>query len=620
MRSLRARTILPACLAVAACAAAARGAAAAGGPERILFAGGRDGLWIVRNSPGGAGDEKNSFSVAQRQAGGKWRLVARDQGGRAAAAAVIEDQLNLITGSGGYLTFRRGQEQGQYQRALASGPLAVAGFTQLGKTVLLVVADANDIPRACAEFRKARATRPAGADGEVRKAPATRPAAPAGSKPAAPEGVIGLLVLVYTDKPNAERPWRAIALREDLPMAPRGRVLAAALGQRVYVLLAGAPSGTNMLLAWEEGEWRDVLLTGAAADEQALGLCVVGGKLVLVLGERVGQAQAKRRLRLVVFGADETVAPESRLVKIESGTAPRAWPAGSLPAAAGFGDQLALLWQDGETLKFATCDPNNGQLDTRGEVAVFDDAGGDGYAEKIYSGLLWGLMLAIFAITFIRRLRRPLEPFQLPPGARPAQMPRRIMAAALDLLPFSMVATLVFLSDMMAELQASQASVQEVWARLQEFGARRPIPDNIVYSQIMSIGLYTVYATAMELRFGATLGKKLFKLRVVGHKGAAPGPRDIILRNLVRAIVLFWANLLMLPLLLIVFPLINRNRQRMGDMLAHTAVIDARIVPVSPVPEDAARDRRTDIYTEQPPPPDDGTDARDGDEGEDEAG
>lgn len=583
MRSQRTRSILPVCLAVLTCMSPARGADAPPvGPEGTLFTGGKNGLWIVRNAPADD-DAKGTFTVATRQADGKWRLVARDHGGQAAAAAVIDSQLHLVLRSGGYLTFRRGQNQGQYQRALESGPLAVTPFQHEGKTVLLAVADARVVPGACAGFQKTQATQPA------KGAAATRPAVTATSKPAAPTRIIGLLMLVFTENPNSDQPWQPIALLDGVAVAPEGRVLAAVLGRRVYILVANAPAGPNRLIAWQGGEWREVALAGPAADEQALGLCVAGGRLVLVLGERTDKSKPERRGRLVVFGADDTAEPESHLIKAEGGKTARLWPAGSLPVAAGFGEQLAMLWQDGDALKFATCSPV-GELETRADVTVFDIADSDGQAEKLYFGLMWGLMLVIFAMTFIRRPRRPMEPFQLPPGARPAQMPRRIIAAAIDLVPFSMVATMAFLSDAIADFQASQATMQEMWDGMQEY------ENQVIYSHLMWIGLYTAYAGVMELRFGATLGKKLFKLRVVGHAGAVPAPRDIVLRNLVRAIVLFWtlsAQVLMLPLLLVVFPLINRNRQRMGDMLARTAVIDARIeAPTedSPTPDDRPGD------------------------------
>ena len=76
----------------------------------------------------------------------------------------------------------------------------------------------------------------------------------------------------------------------------------------------------------------------------------------------------------------------------------------------------------------------------------------------------------------------------------------------------------------------------------------------------------------MERKFGRTVGKMIFKLSVITSLGRPAGLRQILLRNLVKVIEMSWA-----PLLL--FPLLNRNRLRLGDLVARTAVIDARIQP-----------------------------------------
>jgi uncharacterized RDD family membrane protein YckC len=47
-----------------------------------------------------------------------------------------------------------------------------------------------------------------------------------------------------------------------------------------------------------------------------------------------------------------------------------------------------------------------------------------------------------------------------------------------------------------------------------------------------------------------------------------------------KVVEMMW---LMLPVL-ILFPLLSRNRQRIGDMMARTAVVDTRPRPVPPTP------------------------------------
>ena len=558
------------------------------GPKDMLVAGNGGWLWIVRNTPSGE-DRKNSFTVAARQAGKEWEVTDKNIEAQVAAAAAIGDQLHVICRRGDYLTFRQGdKEEHGVQRKLEFGPLAVAAapeFGPAGKTVLLAVADARVVPGAARRFLAARSAGSRPASG-----PASRPT----TKPASPKSVIGLLVLVYSGDLNSEHPWRPVALTESVEVVPEGRVMTAVVRRTVYVLVGNAPSGANRLLTWADGQWGEMALTGAAADARAVGMCVVAGQLVLALAEPADSDKAKRKITLAVFGADEKGEYEYYPVKGQGEQTVTTWVGASLPAATGFAEQLALLWQDDETIKLATCS-STGNLDKAKDVTVFADAESDGQAEKLYFAVMWALMAAIFATAFIRRSPRSLEPFQLPPGTRPAQMPRRIMAAVLDMLPFSVLATIIFVPD-----------PPTTWAELREFVGQREVPDNLIYSQLLWIALYTGYATAMELRFGTTLGKKLLKLRVVGHAGAKPTPREIVLRNIVRAVPLCWSDVWVLPLLLVVFPLINRNRQRMGDMLARTAVIDTRlVVPPPPPSEDGGEDDRISAYTEHMPPDDD---------------
>jgi len=592
------------------------------GPEGMLLTGNKGWLWIVHNTPTAQG-QKGTFAVAARQAGGNWTMVARDIEAQVAAAAAIDGRLHVVCRRGAYLTFRKGDSGFGAQRSLESGPLALAAATGLGpggSTVLLAVADARVVPRACRRLQRSLSTRPA----RVATAPATRPSVQAASKPASAGTPLGLLLLTYHleaprardeqdrrgDAPAAPPPWRPIALLEGAVVAPGGRVMTAVVARRVYLLLANAPAGANRLTAWTNGQWRDVALTGAAAEARALGMNAVGGRLVLVLAEPTEGDKASARLSLAVFPEDQGGTCVYHTIKVEGQTTPQAFSMQSLPVVTGFADQSALLWQDGEALKLATCSPT-GTLDTPSEVTVFRDAARTGYAKTIYVYVTCGFALASIALWLSFR-RQPAEPFQLPAGVKPAQMPRRILAAVLDLIPFALLAgVLVLPPELPAELQRSQADLPEVFTRAWDYAVQESIPDPVVYLRLLTIVLYTAYAAVMELRFGTTLGKKLLKLRVTGHGGSSPAPYQILLRNLVRAFSLFLGDIMILPLLFLVVPLINRHRQRMGDMIARTTVVDTRFVPAAPPSEGDGQDDRIKTYTEHPPPDDDEQDAED---------
>ena len=74
-------------------------------------------------------------------------------------------------------------------------------------------------------------------------------------------------------------------------------------------------------------------------------------------------------------------------------------------------------------------------------------------------------------------------------------------------------------------------------------------------------------------------------LRVVGDRGRRPTFREVALRNVSKI------PEMITPLPLLLFPLLTRYRQRLGDKIAWTAVIDlARSAPPEPDEDQDAKD------------------------------
>lgn len=89
---------------------------------------------------------------------------------------------------------------------------------------------------------------------------------------------------------------------------------------------------------------------------------------------------------------------------------------------------------------------------------------------------------------------------------------------------------------------------------------------------------------------GRTLGKRIVKIRVISANGRRLTPHQITARNLMKEVEVFtpatmlfttdsdWISVLLLLLGWILFvitvPLLNRKRQRVGDMLAGTIVVE----------------------------------------------
>lgn len=104
-------------------------------------------------------------------------------------------------------------------------------------------------------------------------------------------------------------------------------------------------------------------------------------------------------------------------------------------------------------------------------------------------------------------------------------------------------------------------------------------------------GLRVAFFTVMELHYqGQTLGKKVIGLRVIDRRGGPLTSGAVIVRNLTREVEMFlpFQYLLVLPFvrdtelllaalawlaIFVLFPLFNRDRMRLGDLIGGTWVI-----------------------------------------------
>ncbi len=89
------------------------------------------------------------------------------------------------------------------------------------------------------------------------------------------------------------------------------------------------------------------------------------------------------------------------------------------------------------------------------------------------------------------------------------------------------------------------------------------------------LGGLALYGTLAEARGGATLGKRLLRIRVRKLTGGAVEPRQALIRNLLRAVDFFPIGIAGVPvpyLVALVAVTLTRRRQRVGDLLAGTVV------------------------------------------------
>ncbi|MCU0315038.1 MAG: RDD family protein [Fimbriimonadaceae bacterium] len=93
------------------------------------------------------------------------------------------------------------------------------------------------------------------------------------------------------------------------------------------------------------------------------------------------------------------------------------------------------------------------------------------------------------------------------------------------------------------------------------------IPDLVLLLQVLlfTFGFYLYFGLQEALWRGQTLGKKILNLRVMSADGTPVTPSGAILRNLLRFPPLFIVDLVCMFL--------NKQSQRIGDLVSHTVVV-----------------------------------------------
>lgn len=180
------------------------------------------------------------------------------------------------------------------------------------------------------------------------------------------------------------------------------------------------------------------------------------------------------------------------------------------------------------------------------------------------------VVTSIVLLVYWRRRDTVNLPVLLPPGATIADLGRRTLAALIDMAPAGLVVMFIWrvpLADYFAQLRSAAAAQQPTQV---------PPAAGLTWTWIWFVLLYTFYCTAFELRWSATPGKRLFKCVVAAENLERPMPVQIVVRNAARLLELGYLQITW-PFLLVI--LMTRNRQRIGDLLARTIVVDRRGVP-----------------------------------------
>ena len=166
----------------------------------------------------------------------------------------------------------------------------------------------------------------------------------------------------------------------------------------------------------------------------------------------------------------------------------------------------------------------------------------------------FAVLIAMMVLLMIFMMRDPKQnQVALPADLQLSDFSRRMFAAMIDFFPLVFVVKLFF-GVTFSELMKRWPGVDP------ELSWDKMLPALIV------IGAFLLHTTLSELLTGKTLGKAMMGIRVTNLKGGKPTAGQILGRNISKILEL-------LVQILLIFPLISMNRQRVGDMAMQTIVV-----------------------------------------------
>ncbi|NLX13958.1 MAG: RDD family protein [Phycisphaerales bacterium] len=184
------------------------------------------------------------------------------------------------------------------------------------------------------------------------------------------------------------------------------------------------------------------------------------------------------------------------------------------------------------------------------------------------------VMLMLLLIWW-RRQQSIAVPIALPPGLALAGPHKRLAAALIDILPAATVVMWYWYEPLQQLHQQMQQLSREQIGEL-------PISMDLWWAGIWFRALYMGYCLLFELILKATPGKLLLGCRVSTETLEKPMAAQIAIRNVTKLVELE-PMLIALPMLIV----FTRNRQRLGDLIARTVVVERQSEQLMPPSSDS---------------------------------
>jgi uncharacterized RDD family membrane protein YckC len=177
-------------------------------------------------------------------------------------------------------------------------------------------------------------------------------------------------------------------------------------------------------------------------------------------------------------------------------------------------------------------------------------------------------------VLWLRR-RQVAAPVMLPEGFIPASIWRRALATILDFVP-AILMLLPWWIKVVPET-AAYGDFQTLSHQMED----PEVMAKVAPVQYAMVAVYGLWCMIWEFLIATTPGKYLFGCRVLSVFGGRPGPRQVFIRNLIRIIMVAMGSPgLIVTLMMMV--MVTRNKQRVGDLLAGTIVVEQGVPQEGP--------------------------------------
>jgi uncharacterized RDD family membrane protein YckC len=189
-------------------------------------------------------------------------------------------------------------------------------------------------------------------------------------------------------------------------------------------------------------------------------------------------------------------------------------------------------------------------------------------------------MLSLLTVVLWFRRQQATTPVRLPPGLKLSAVWRRGLATILDLAP-AMIATAPWWLPKLDTMWVS-SGFQPTESDVAAFAAKS------TGESYASLIIYGVWCLIWERAIGTTPGKLLFGCRVIAADGGKPSFGALLARNIDR-VIMMWLGAEGLLVAMMTILVVTRNRQRIGDLIGGTIVVEQDLTPAiseSPGPDD----------------------------------